>query len=112
MELVITYWLTFYLRRAGSAKTPSRNCGRAGLLVQSMRNLEFVLEKRFHLEQLTQVSFTFHQRQMLFNIVENICDTPGVQIAKIQIEWEVPCPALILNHISVLLQTAQFVLYI
>ena len=76
--------------------------------MQSVRNLEFVLKKRFHLKQLAQVSFTLHQRQMLFNIVENICDTPSVQIAKIQIEWEVPCPALVLNHISVLLQTAQF----
>ena len=47
---------------------------------------------------------------MLFNIVEYVCDTPGVQIAEIQIEWEVSCTVLILNHIRVLLQTAQFAL--
>ncbi len=47
---------------------------------------------------------------MLFDVVEYVCDTPGVQIAKIQIEWEAPCPALIVNHITVQLQTTQFVL--
>ncbi len=47
---------------------------------------------------------------MLFDIVEYVRDTPGVQIAKIQIEWETPCPALIVNHITVQLQTTQFVL--
>ena len=78
--------------------------------MQSVRYLEFILEKSFHLEQLAQVSLTLHQGKVLFDVIEYVRNTPGVQIAEIQIEWEAPCPVLILNHIPVLLQTAQFAL--
>ena len=78
--------------------------------VQSVRYLEFVLEKSFHLKQLAQVSLTFHQGKVLFNVIEYVRNTPGVQIAEIQIEWEAPCPVLILNHIPIMLQTARFAL--
>ena len=79
--------------------------------MQSVRYLEFILEKSFHLEQLAQGSLTLHQGKVLFDIIEYVRNTPGVQIAEIQIEWEAPCPVLILNHIPLLLQTAQFALY-
>ena len=79
--------------------------------MQPVRYLEFILEKSFHFEQLAQITFTLHQGKMLFNIIEYVRNTPGVQIAEIQIEWEAPCPVLILNHIPLLLQTAQFAIY-
>ena len=75
--------------------------------MQSVRYLEFILEKSFHLEQLAQVSLTLHQGKVLFDVIEYVRNTPGVQIAEIQIEWEAPCPVLILNHIPILLQTAH-----
>ena len=100
-------------RQHSACATASRGAhGQSGLSVQSVRYLEFILEKSFHLEQLAQVSFTLHQRKVLFNVIEYVRNTPGVQIAEIQIEWEAPCPVLILNHIPVLLQTAQFALNI
>ena len=58
--------------------------------MQSVRDLEFILEKSFDLEQLAQVSLTLHQGKVLFDVIEYVRNTPGVQIAEIQIEWEAP----------------------
>ena len=99
------------VRQHSACATASHGArGYSGLSVQSVRYLEFILEKSFHLEQLAQVSLTLHQGKVLLNVIEYVRYTPGVQIAEIQIEWEAPCPVLILNHIPILLQTARFAL--
>lgn len=76
-----------------------------------MGDFELVLEESFDLQQLTQVPFTLHQGQMLLDVIQYIGDTPGIQVAEIQVKREVPCLGIVLNHVLKQLLNAQLFPY-
>lgn len=66
--------------------------------MQPMRNFQFVFKECFNAEQLAQITFIFHQGEMVLNIAEDVSDTASVQTTEVQVEWKLSAFAEFLGH--------------